>query len=458
MTRTAFRGFTVFLIIWVGQLVSQVGSGLTTFALGVWVYLQTGSVSRFAFVFLAGRVPAMLIFPLAGALVDRWNRRSVMIACNFALAINTLVLIGLFWSGRLEIWHTYVAVAFASLVSAFNGPAYSTVIPLLVEKRHFGRANGMMQGGEGLAQLMAPVVAGILVVTIKIRGVLLIDCATFLFALITLLMVRVPMVSNSAPEDAARGDLLREAAYGWSYIVSRAGLFGLMIFLAFGNFLAGIIEVLAQPLILSFASPAALGRALSIGGSGMLAGSIVMSIWGAPKRRVLGILGLNLLVSLGFMSIGWRPSLVLATSSAFVVFFCFAIINGSIRTLINAKVEVGAQARVFATSLMMTSLSQPLGFLIAGPLADKVFGPMLALNGSLAGSVGRILGVGTGRGIGLLFVVAGAFGVAVTAAGFLYRPLRRMEWELPDIAGDKPMAAEEDRKMAGPLTALVQNE
>jgi MFS transporter, DHA3 family, macrolide efflux protein len=456
--RPSFRGFTVFLIIWTGQLISQVGSGLTTFALGVWVYLQTGSVSRFAIVFLAARVPAILIFPLAGALVDRLNRRSVMIACNFALALNSLVLVGLFWSNRLEVWHTYVAVAFASAVSAFNGPAYSTVIPLLVEKKHFGRANGMMQGAEGLAQLMAPVIAGILMVTIKIRGVLLIDCATFLFALITLLIVLVPKVSDSTLESATPRSLLREAAYGWSYIVSRAGLFALMMFLAFGNFSAGVIEVLAQPLVLSFASPAALGRVLSIGGSGFLVGSVVMSIWGVPRRRVLGILGLHLLLSLGFMFIGWRPSLVLVASAAFVVFFCIAIINGSIRTLMNSKVEVGAQGRVIAMSLMMTSITQPLGYLIAGPLADKVFGPLLALNGPLAGSVGRIIGIGPGRGIGMMFVVAGVLSVAVTIGGYLYRPLRMMESDLPDIPGDKSFAEEEDRKVESTLNALVPNE
>jgi MFS transporter, DHA3 family, macrolide efflux protein len=455
--RPALRGFTVFLIIWVGQFISQLGSGLTTFALGVWVYLQTGSVGQFAIVYLAGTVPATLIFPLAGALVDRWNRRSVMIGCNLALAINTLALIGLFSSHRLEIWHTYVAVAFASLVNAFNGPAYSTIIPLLVEKKHFGRANGMMQGAQGMAQLIAPVVAGILVVTIKVQGVLVIDCATFVFAFITLVIVRIPLISDSAQKAATGRSLLQETAYGWSYIVSRAGLFGLMMFLAFSNFLTGIIEVLAQPLVLSFASPAALGRALSIGGSGLLVGSVVMSIWGAPKRRVLGILGLHLLMSLGLVCIGWRPSLVLVTSAAFVIFFCLAIINGSIRTLMNSKVEVGAQARVIAMSLMMTSISQPLGYLLAGPLADKVFGPLLAFNGPLAGSVGRILGTGPGRGIALMFVIAGMLAVAVTIAGYLYRPLRMLETDLPDIPDDKFVASHENRKDDPGQSALVPN-
>lgn len=458
MPRPAFRGFTVFAIIWGGQLVSQVGSGFTTFSLGVWIYLQTGSVSRFALVFLSGIVPATLIFPFAGALVDRWNRRSVMIACNSALALNILVLVGLFWSGRMEVWHAYVAVAFAALVNAFNWPAYSTLVPLLVEKKHFGRANGMMQGAEGVAQLIAPVLAGILMVTIKVRGVLVIDCATFLLALVTLLIVRVPTVSNASAESTAQKSLLREAAYGWSYITSRAGLFGLMMFFAFINFQTGMIEVLAQPLILSFAPPAALGRTLSIAGSGVLVGSVVMSIFGSPKRRIYGILGFYLLESLAFMLVGWRPSLGPATCFAFAAFFCLPIVNGSYNTLLNSKVEVGAQARVFAVSRMMTSLTQPLGYMLAGPLADRVFGPWMAIHGPLAGSVGRVLGVGPGRGIGLLFVVAGALGIIVAVVGYFYRPLRMIECDLPDITGDKPLAAEEDRKVDGTLNALLSSE
>lgn len=458
MLRRRFRGFNVFLIIWLGQFVSQIGSGLTTFALGVWVYLQSGSVGRFAIVLLVGMAPATLVSPFAGALVDRWNRRSVMMTCNFALVINSLVLIGVVWSNHLQTWYIYVTVGIGSLVNAFNLPAYSTIIPLLIENKQFDRANGMMQGAQGMAQLIAPVVAGALVVTIKLRGVLMIDCATFLFALITLVMVRIPTVSNSTPQSATGRSLLRETAYGWSYIVSRSGLLGLILFLAFGNVLISTIEVLAQPLVLSFASPAALGRTLSLAGCGMLVGSVAMSIWGAPRHRVLGIFGLHTLVSLGLIIIGWRTSLVLVTSAAFVVFFSFAISNGTIRTLMNSKVEVGAQARVFAMSFMMTSIAQPLGYLIAGPLADKVFGPLLAFNGPLAGSVGRILGVGPGRGIAMMFIVAALLNLVVIAGGYSFRPLRMLESDLPDIPGDKPFAGLEDRKDGRALGVLVANE
>jgi MFS family permease len=448
-------GFAVFVIIWLGQLVSQLGSALTTFALGVWIYLQTGSVSQFAIVFVAGTIPATLVSPFAGALVDRWNRRSVLVACESVLAVNTLVLIWLFSSNRLEFWHTYVAVAVASVVNAFHWPAYSSLVPLLVQRKNFGRANGMIQGAEAMAQLIAPVVGGVLVVAIDIRGVLLIDCASFFFALITLSLVRIPVISSQTGGGDAKWSLVREAAYGWSYIVARRGLLALMVFFAFSNFLAGVVEVLAQPLVLSFASPVQLGQVLSIGGSGMLVGSVAMSLWGGPRRRVSGILGFHLLASLAFIVMGSRPSLVLVTISAFVIFLCMPVINGCNRALMNLKVEPGVQGRVFATSRMITSLTQPLGYVIAGPLADKVFGPLLAPGGPLSGSIGLILGTGPGRGIGLLFVIAGTLAVSVTAGAYLYRPFRDVESDLPDIAEEQIVTSQHIADDPGALAVLV---
>jgi DHA3 family macrolide efflux protein-like MFS transporter len=432
----ASRDMRIFVIVWLGQLVSQLGSGLTTFALGVWVLTQTGSVTRFALMFLAGAGPAILISPLAGALVDRWNRRSSMMACNAGLAVTNLAIIWILSNGPAVTWPIYVAVAFASALNALHWPAYSTVVPFLVPPRQFGRANGMMQGSEALSQLLAPAIAGILLVTIKIQGVLMIDCATFLVALISLKSIKFPEQPVTAAAGAEKRSLFDDALYGWSYIAARRGLLGLMAFFAFSNFLAGFVQVLAQPLVLSFASPAQLGAAVSIGGCGMLVGSVWMSISGGPKRRIHGILGFHLLLSLAFILLGLQPSLPLITASAFVIFLCLPVINGSNRALMNTKVAPDVQGRIFATSHMIASLTLPLSYVIAGPLADKVFGPLLTQNGPLAHSVGEFIGVGPGRGIGLLFVVLGILAIVVTAVGYSFKPLRLVERELPDVADE----------------------
>lgn len=433
MHETEPRGFARFVIIWLGQLVSQLGSALTTFSLGLWIYMQTGSVSQFAIVFLAGTLPATVLSPLAGAVVDRWNRRTVMLACESALTVNALVLTWLLSMNGLQYWHAYAAAAIGSTANAFHWPAYSTLVPVLVPKRSFGRANGMIQAAEAVAQLAAPLIGGILMTAIQLRGILLIDAASFIFALVTLGLVRIPATHSHAEAETSSSTLFQEAVYGWRYIASRHGLLALMAFFAFSNFLAGVVEVLAQPLILSFASPVELGRALSIGGSGMLIGSVIMSAWGGPKRRVYGILVFHLLASLAFITMGWRASLTLATGSAFAIFFCMPIINGCNRALMNLKVDPGVQGRVFATSRMITSVTQPLGYILAGPLADRVFRPLMMTHGPLAETIGLILGTGPGRGIGLLFVVAGVLGVGVTAAAYLYGPFRRLDSDLPDI-------------------------
>ena len=170
------------------------------------------------------------------------------------------------------------------------------------------------------------------------------------------------------------------------------------------------------------------------------------------------ILGFHLLASLAFIAMGWRSSVLLVTISAFVVFFCMPIINGSNRALMNVKVEPASTGRVFATSRMITSLTQPLGYVLAGPLADRVFGPLLAVGGPLSQNVGAIIGVGPGRGIGLLFVVVGVLAIAVTAAGYLYRPFRQVEHDLPDIQDHELPAPEEQQEEGRALGVLVPGE
>src|SRR6476661_5342709 len=276
----------VFMLIWLGQLISLIGSGLTGFALGVWVYQRTGSVTQFALISLSTTLPFIAISPLAGVLVDRWNRRWLMILSDFGAALSTLAIALLLTTGRLETWHIYLATAVSSTFSAFQWPAYTATTTLLVPKQHLGRASGMTQMGQALAQLISPVLAGILLGIIQLQGIILLDFATFLFALVSLLLVRFPNAKTTPAREAGKGSLLHSAAYGWTYITARPGLLGLLIFFSASNFLVGVVEVLTTPLVLSFASPAVLGTILSIGGTGMLVGSLVISTWGGPQRHI----------------------------------------------------------------------------------------------------------------------------------------------------------------------------
>jgi MFS family permease len=276
-----------FILIWLGQQVSLIGSGLTGFALGVWVYQRTGSVTQLALIYLSMILPVIVISPIAGVLVDRWDRRWAMILSNTGAGLTTLTLALMLFIGRLEVWHIYLVTFANSTCNAFQWPAKTAATTLFVPKQHLARASGLTNLGQSVAQLISPVLAGVLVVTIQIQGVILLDFATFLFALVTLLLVRFPEAKTTAASTAGKGSLLGEAAYGWTYITARPGLLGLLIFFAVNNFLMGIVMVLATPLVLSFASAAVLGTVLSIGGSGMVVGSLVMSTWGGPQRHII---------------------------------------------------------------------------------------------------------------------------------------------------------------------------
>jgi MFS family permease len=429
---TSPKGFRTFAVVWAGQLVSLVGSGLTGFALGVYVYQQTGSTTYFALISLATTLPGILLSPIAGALVDRWDRRVVMIVSDAGAGACTLVLALLLTSGQLHLWQIYLFMALSSSFGALQWPAYSAATTLLVPKEQLGRASGMVQIAEATGSILSPLIAGTLVGLIGVPGVMLIDFATFLFAVGTLLPVSIPRPPVTASGVESKGSLLREAAYGWTYIRARAGLLGLLILFATTNFFGSMVGVLIQPMMLSFTSPAVMGRAFSAAGLGMLAGSLTMSAWGGPKRKVFGILVFEFLSGLGMVLAGLRASAPLIAVAGFLVLFTMPITNACSQAIWQRKVAPDVQGRVFAVRRMIAWSTMPLAYLAAGPLADRVFGPLMVEGGALADSVGQVIGVGPGRGIGLLFVVMGALYSLASIGGALYPRLRRVELELPD--------------------------
>lgn len=431
------RGMITFLVVWVGQVVSMLGSSLSGFALSVWVYQSTGSATKFALIAFVSMLPGILLSPVAGALVDRWDRRWAMILADTGSGCTTLIVALLLWFGRLELWHIYLLLAVSSSFSAFQFPAFSAATSLLVPHRHLGRASGMTQMGSGVAEIIAPALAGALVVTLGPQGVLFIDVATFLFAITTLLIVRIPRPAASAEGAAARGSLLSEAVSGWTFIRRRPGLFALLLLFATTHVSMGMMQVLVTPMILAFTSADVLGRVLSGAALGMLAGSLLMTVWGGPRRRVSGILGFLLLQGAVLMVGGLRPSATLIAISGFVFLFCTPMIIGSSQAIWQSKVPLDLQGRVFAVRRMIAWSTLPLAYLIAGPLADRVFEPLLAEGGPLAASVGAWIGVGKGRGIALLFFVLGLFVLLVVAVASRFRRLRQLESELPDVLPDR---------------------
>ncbi|UCE01083.1 MAG: MFS transporter [Chloroflexota bacterium] len=430
-----------FFIIWSGQLVSTIGSALTGFALGVWIYQETGSVTLFAMNMLAFAVPNLLVSPFAGALVDRWDRRWVMIMSDTGAGLATLAIAILYMTDNLQVWNIILATAVNSAFSTFQWPAYSAVTTLLVPKEQLGRAGGMVQIGEAISNLVAPAAAGALYVTTGLIGVIAIDFATYLFAVLTLLLVRVPSPERSAAGEEGKGSIWKEAIYGWTYISARAGLLGLLFIFAATNFFSSLIMPLITPLILDLTSADMLGYLFSIVGLGMLVGTLVMSAWGGPKRRIHGVLGFLMLSGLFTSLLGVSPLISVLAAAGFLLMLTLPIINGSSQAIWQSKVAPDVQGRVFSVRRMIAWSTMPLAYLIAGPLADNVFNPLLVEGGALADTVGQLIGVGPGRGTGFMFILIGVVTVLVAGGGYLNSHVRNLEDELPDAmpAEDEPV-------------------
>lgn len=426
-----------FLTVWAGQLVSITGTTLTGFGLQVWVYLETGSVTRLAMVSLAFALPSVLLSPVAGALVDRWDRRLTMLGADLLAGITTLVLAALYFTGHLQIWHLYLLIGIGALGNAFQAPAWMAAIPLLVPKKHLGRANGLVQVNDAVGLVAAPAIAGAMLATVGLGAVLLADVATFVVAVATLVAVRFPATPRG--EHAATGSLRADIAAGWHYLRQRGGLLWLLVIYAGVNFVLAFVDTLLIPLVVSFASEAAAGGILSAAGVGMLAGSLLMSAWGGPRRRrVAWIMGGIAVGGLCVIAAGLRASLPVIAAGSVLLMLGTPVVNTASQVIWQLKVAPEMQGRVFALRRMVSQAAFPLGIVLSGPLADGVFEPWLAPGGALAGSAGRVIGTGPGRGIAFMFILAGLGTILMAAAGWLHPRVRRLEEEIPDQIPDLP--------------------
>ncbi|WP_420126114.1 MFS transporter [Longimicrobium sp.] len=440
-----------FSVIWLGQLVSSLGSGLTGFALPVWIYQKTGSAEAFGLLFFAATVPAVLLSPFAGALVDRWDRRRVLLVSDALAALMTLAIGVLLYTGAFQVWHLVVMSGLSSAVGTFQNPAFTASMGMLVPGKHFSRAAGMMQTSDAITGILTPLVAGVLVTSIGLWGILAIDVITFLIAVATLAAVRIP---NPPPSPRPRQHLLREAHDGWVFVRQRPGLLALLIYFPLINLGQGMVNPLFGPMVLSFANPAQLGAVVSVSSVGLLVGSLALSAWGGPAGKVRGLLLAQSLCSLLLIGVALRPSVVPVTVFMFLMLLVSPLAGSSSQAIWLSKTPRHMMGRVFAIRRMLAMSTMPVAALACGPLAERVFNPLMMPGGVLEHSAGRVLGVGPGRGIALLFVLVGAFVIVATALLYLSPRVRRLEDEIPDAVAARP-AAPEPAPASGPRPAAA---
>jgi MFS family permease len=424
--------YRTFLIVWFGQLVSLVGSSLTWFGLSVWVFLETGSVTDLSLMLLASNLPRVLLSPVAGALVDRWDRRWVMILSDGASGLGTIVIALAFFTDSMSLGVLIVVGAVSSAFQAFQWPAYQAATTLLVPKERYSQASGMVSMAEAVGQLVAPFLGGVLIAIGGVATLLIVDAVTFSFAIGTLLVVRFPKPPKSKVGEESGGSLWRESLFGFQYVWHRHGLFALLLFFAGVNLTFGFISPIFVAYVLSFTSPGTMGTLLSLGATGMLVGSIFASTWKGTSRRVLGIIATTVVLGMMLMVIGvstWFLSIVVALWLGMSV---MPLAQAMSQSIWLAKVEPDVQGRVFSIRSMISSGTAPIALALAGPLADGVFVPLMTEDSTLGNALQEWLGSGEVAAYGLFFVTIGLYTVIMAMLALLYGPLRNLERDIPD--------------------------
>lgn len=397
-----------FLTLWVGQAFSLLGSALVQFALIWWLTVTTGSATVLAMATLAGMLPQIVLSPFAGVIVDRVSRRAVMLAADGATALATLALTSLFFIGAAQPWHVFVIMFIRSAGSAFHFPAMQASVPQLVPERHLARVAGMNQTLHGLMSIGAPPLGALLVGAWPIAQVLLIDVFTALIAILSLSFIAIPrprqVAAPGAPRGVPRGGLtsfVHDLRAGLRYVAAWRGLTMVIVMAMALNFLLTPGSSLVPLLVTEHFEGAAPQIALvnAAWGVGVIAGGLLLGVWGGFRRRVVTSLTAVIGIGLAFVVNGLAPSALFPLTVA--AMFCLGVMNpmanGPLLALLQSTVAPEMQGRVMsligAGSVAMT----PLSLLVAGPVAD-------ALGVQAWYVIGGVLCVAIG--IGALFVPA----------------------------------------------------
>ena len=429
-------GMAAFTLIWFGQLISLMGSAMSGFAITIWAWQEYNSATALAIVGVCTWVPGLIFSPFAGALVDRWNRKLVMMLSDLVSGLTTIFILLVYLNGSLAIWQLCLAGAISGVFQSFQWPAFSAAISVMIPKTQFARASGMMSMAEWGSGIFAPVLAGALMAPLGLQGILVIDIATFLFAVSTLLIIYVPPVPVSEEGAKSKTNIWQEALFGFKYIYEKTSLFLLQLIFAAGNLMASWGAILTAPLILSKTgnNAATFGIVQSAGALGGILGSSLITAWGGPKKKVIGVLGGWALCGfLGYFILGISHGLTFWLVGSFFGSFFGPVINSSNQAIWQSKVPPDIQGKVFSVRRVIAQVTGPVGVLLAGPLADRVFEPAMESNTALAARLGPYFGTGAGSGIALMVALAGLIMGLTGITGFFIDRVYRVETQLPDF-------------------------
>jgi MFS transporter, DHA3 family, macrolide efflux protein len=369
------RWKSLFFPIWGGQALSLFGSRLVQFALVWWLARETDSATVLATAALMAYVPMVFLSPFAGALVDRWNRRSVMILADSSIALATVALAILFATGHAHIPYVYGLMFIRAVGGAFHWPAMQAATTLMVPEQHLARVAGLNQSLHGMAMLLSPLLGALLIEILPMQGVLAIDVTTALIAVLPLLAIRIPELRRDAATDIQHPSVLRDMIEGLSFAIRWRGMLLLILGLALMNFVVNP----AFSLMPLYVTRVLNGNVIHFGtmqalfGIGFILGGVLLSIWGGFKKRILTALLAVAVMGVAIATMGLTPQgwIILAGGALFLTGLMEPIANGSFVATMQASVPKDMQGRVFALLGSATQAVVPLGLALAGPLCDR---------------------------------------------------------------------------------------
>lgn len=418
------KSFEKFLLLWSGELISAIGSGLTTFGLGVYVFGQTGKASAVALVTLLAFMPSLLLSAVAGVLADRYDRRLLMVLGDSLSAVGLVFILICMLRGEAQLWQICVGVTISSVFSSLLEPAYKATVTDLLTEEQYTKASGLVQAAGSAKYLISPVIAGFLLAVSGIKLLLVVDICTFFVTVISTLVVRNGLASKKSEQTKS---FIREFKDGWGAVSENRGVLVLVIMTSVVTFFLGFIQTLSTPMILAFSDSSALGTVETIAASGMLVTSVVIGIL-SIKKGYVKMLSVSLFCAGIFMAMfGLRENIVFICVSGFLFFAMLPFTNTSLDFLIRTNIENDLHGRAWGLIGVISQLGFVVAYALLGVLADYVFTPLLLDGGVLADSVGKIIGTGSGRGTGFLIFIAGVLVCVTSVILYNVKSIKKLE-------------------------------
>jgi MFS transporter, DHA3 family, macrolide efflux protein len=418
-----------FLIVWIGQLASMLGSEMTNFAITIWAWSVTGQATPLSFILFFTQTPKVIAALFAGVLVDSCDRQKIMQVGDLLAGCSTVAILFLFLSDNLEIWHLYFTSAVNGLFGFLQSLAYSASLSSIVPQEHYTRAGAFNSVQMSGAYILAPALAGTLYPWIGLTGILIIDIVTFIIAISTLSIVRIPQPSQNQKISRHNPNLKQELTFGFRYLLKQPSLLALVVFLLLENLIENINFAILPAMILARSGndPGMWGRLLTSFGIGGVLGAVTISIWGGPKRRIHGLLLGSAVWKVGLIVLSLSQTMLIKIAAAVTSGFCSPFPDSSNQAIWMSKVKPDIQGRVFAARDLIAQIAIPLGAAISGPLADLFFEPAMRNGGSLARLFGGFLGTEIGAGMALMITLFSSCGLLIGLGGYAFPFLRNVE-------------------------------